>query len=78
MEISIIHLVGNINGYTGYDTAKWLVEKWLDGENNKMLVTVHSANPIGAANIMGYINNYYANNEMPQTCIKDIIKYTIK
>jgi hypothetical protein len=49
---------GNIGDEkTGYDAAKWLVEQWLDGKPIVQVFT-HSANAVGAANIMGYINNY--------------------
>lgn len=41
---------------TGMDCAKWLVEQWLDGLP-VVRVMVHSANAIGSANMMGYINN---------------------
>lgn len=47
---------------TGYDFAKWLVE--LDMQTNTMPAdfefNVHSANPVGAANITAYLNNYIA------------------
>jgi hypothetical protein len=41
-------------------------------------IYVHSANPIGSANIMGYINNYFMNCRMPQTCIRVKISHKIK
>ena len=40
-------------------------------------VYVHSANPIGSANILGYVNNYYKNCKLPQTCIQVVIQHTI-
>lgn len=53
---------------TGYDFAKWLVKMDMDG-----IITippgfafiVHSANPVGAKNIQGYLENYleYRTNE---------------
>ena len=66
----------NITEKTGYDCAKWLVEQWLDG---KPLVDVytHSANAIGSANIMGYINNYRHINRLPQNCVRVQIEYTV-
>ena len=66
----------NIDEKTGYDCAKWLVEQWMDG---KPLVTVvvHSANAIGSANIMGYINNYRHLNRLPQNCIRVYWEHTI-
>lgn len=62
--ISFDHDLGSIDGVickTGYDFAKWLVNADLDG-----IVTipstfrfhVHSANPVGAANIQNYLDNY--------------------
>lgn len=59
----------NIMEKTGYDVAKWLVEQWMDGKP-VVDVVVHSANAIGAANIMGYINNYRHINRLPQNCIR--------
>ena len=65
---------GNIIEKTGYDCAKWLVNQFYennpwrvdmsisDKRNKKDFkfpkVYVHSANPIGSANIMGYMNNF--------------------
>ena len=40
-------------------------------------IYVHSANPIGSANMMGYINNYLKNCRLPQTCIRVQIEHTI-
>jgi hypothetical protein len=40
-------------------------------------IYVHSANPIGAANMMGYINNYFMNCRTPQSCIRVKIEHTI-
>jgi hypothetical protein len=66
----------NITEKTGYDCAKWLVEQWMD---NKPVVTVmtHSANAIGSANIMGYINNFLMNEGKPQNCIRVQIPHTV-
>ena len=66
----------NITEKTGYDCAKWLVEQWMD---NKPVVTVmtHSANAIGSANIMGYINNYRHISRLPQNCVRVQIEHTV-
>jgi hypothetical protein len=40
-------------------------------------IYVHSANPIGSANMMGYINNYLMNCRLPQSCIRVKIEHTI-
>lgn len=83
----------NISEKTGYDCAKWLVNHFYD-ENPTRLdmhasykkqtpigfpkVLVHSANPIGSANIMGYINNFLMNERMPQTCVRVEIAHTVE
>jgi hypothetical protein len=41
-------------------------------------IYVHSANPIGSGNMMGYINNYFMNSRVPQTCIRIKVEHTIK
>ena len=66
----------NITEKTGYHCAKWLVEQWLDG---KPVVTVmtHSANAIGSANIMGYINNYRHINRLDQNCVRVFWDHTV-
>jgi hypothetical protein len=82
----------NITEKTGLDCAKWLIEHWFelnaseDYEIRQMRFTktidfpevyVHSANPIGSANIMGYVNNFYMNARQPQTCVRVKIEHTI-
>jgi hypothetical protein len=82
----------NIDEKTGYDCAKWLVnffydknEKWSDKPRDVKrastiqfpIVYVHSANPIGAANIMGYINNFFMNEAQSQTCIRVNIEHSV-
>ena len=46
---------------TGMDCARWLVAESMNEKIPLPAIYVHSANPIGAANIMGYINNYFRN-----------------
>lgn len=81
----------NIKENTGMDCAKWLVNRFYT-ENpdwSKMTrdlkktkpfpfptVFTHSANPIGSANIMGYINNFLMNESQPQTCVRVTIDHT--
>lgn len=67
----------NIKEKTGYDCAKWLVEESLKTKIPLPKVYVHSANPIGSANIMGYINNYLMNSRLPQSCIRVKIEHTV-
>jgi hypothetical protein len=67
----------NIEEKTGYDCCKFMVSLCMD--NNVVLpqIYVHSANPIGSANMMGYINNYLMNCRLPQTCVRIQIPHTI-
>lgn len=65
----------NITEKTGMDCAKWLVRQWMDGAP-VVDVVVHSANAIGSANMMGYINNYRHINRLPQNCIRVRIEHT--
>ena len=67
----------NIHEKTGYDCAKWLVEESMNKEIPLPLVMVHSANPIGSSNIMGYINNYLKNKRLPQNCARHKIPHTV-
>jgi 5-formaminoimidazole-4-carboxamide-1-beta-D-ribofuranosyl 5'-monophosphate synthetase len=67
----------NIKEKTGYDCAKWLVDQSMDNSIVLPLVLTHSANPIGSANIMGYINNYLKNSRLPQTCVRTRIPFTV-
>jgi hypothetical protein len=66
----------NIKEKTGYDCAKWLVDQWMDGQPVVDVFT-HSANAIGSANIMGYINNYRHVNRLPQNCVRVQIEHTV-
>jgi hypothetical protein len=67
----------NINEKTGYDCCKYLVAKSMDSGIPLPQIYVHSANPIGSANMMGYINNYFMNCRLPQTCVRVNIPHTI-
>lgn len=66
----------NIKEKTGYDCAKWLVDQWIEGQPVVDVYT-HSANAIGSANIMGYINNYRHINRLPQNCVRVKIEHTV-
>lgn len=45
---------------TGYDFAKYLVDILIGMDTPPVInYVVHSANPIGKANIEGYLNNFY-------------------
>jgi hypothetical protein len=74
----------NIKEKTGYDCAKWLVEHYyqLNPDTNEPRIIkrnsefkfpkvyCHSANPIGAGNIMGYLNNFLMNEAREQNCVR--------
>jgi hypothetical protein len=66
----------NITEKTGMDCTKWLVEQWLDGKP-VVDVVIHSANAIGSANMMGYINNYRHIHHLPQNCVRVQIEHTV-
>ena len=61
---------------TGMDCARYLVAESMNTKIPLPTIYVHSANPIGASNIMGYINNFYMNEGQPQTCVRVQIPHT--
>lgn len=83
----------NIEEKTGYDVSKFLVNLFYSLNENRInmsrsekkrdknfyfpKVVVHSANPIGSANIMGYINNFLMNEGRPQDCIRVNIEHYV-
>ena len=67
----------NINERTGMDCCHYLVSESMNQKIPLPQIYVHSANPIGAANMMGYINNYLMNCKLPQTCVRVQINHTI-
>ena len=83
----------NILEKTGMDCVKWLINYYYDNyhleeelisrASKKALgipfpqIYVHSANPIGSANIMGYVNNFLMNEAQPQSCVRVQIKHTV-
>jgi hypothetical protein len=66
----------NILEKTGMDCVKWLIDESMRTGIPLPQMYVHSANPIGSANMMGYINNYLMNCRLPQTCIRVKIEHT--
>lgn len=48
----------NYQEKTGMDCAKWLVDYCIDRSLELPEFYVHSANPVGADNILGLLNNY--------------------
>ena len=67
----------NITEKTGMDCTKWLVEQWMNGAA-VCRVMVHSANAIGASNMMGFVNNYKHINRLPQDCERWIVPFSIE
>jgi len=61
---------------TGLDAAKWLVEHSKETSVNIPKCYIHSANPIGSGNILGYINMYLKERRLPETCTRTRWKYT--
>jgi hypothetical protein len=66
-----------VNEKTGLDCAKWLVAESMNKQIPLPQIYVHSANPIGSANIMGYINNYLMSCKLSQNCIRIRVDHTI-
>lgn len=60
--ISFDHDLGDAKAKTGFDIAKWMTERDMN-ESGQFIpgnfdFFVHSANPVGAKNIEGLLNNY--------------------
>ena len=68
----------NIEEKTGYDCCKFLVNLSMDSGIPLPSIYVHSANPIGSHNMMGYINNYLKNCKLPQNCDRNEIPHKIE
>lgn len=66
-----------VNEKTGLDCAKFLVRISFNKKIQLPKIQVHSANPIGSANIIGYINNYLKNENLPQTCVRAKVPHTV-
>jgi len=66
-----------VNEKTGYDCCKFLVNESIEKNIPLPQIYVHSANPIGSGNMMGYINNYLMNCRLSQTCVRVQIEHTI-
>jgi hypothetical protein len=67
----------NIKERTGMDCCRYLVSESMNEKIPLPQIYIHSANPIGAGNMMGYINNYLMNSRLPQTCVRVQIDHTI-
>jgi hypothetical protein len=60
---------------TGMDVVRWLVNHAEKNSLNLPQCYVHSANPIGAGNMMGYINLYLKKTRNPENCTRVRWKY---
>jgi len=67
----------NITEKTGLDCCKFLVAESMTTGIPLPQVYIHSANPIGSGNMMGYINNYYKNSGVAPICVQVKIDHTI-
>ena len=67
----------NIEERTGMDCCRYIVSESMNEKIPLPQIYVHSANPIGSANMLGYINNYLMNCRLPQTCVRVQINHTI-
>ena len=67
----------NIEERTGMDCCRYLVSDSMNEKIPLPQIYIHSANPIGSSNMMGYINNYLMNCRLPQTCVRVQINHTI-
>jgi len=62
---------------TGYDIACWVEERAKENTIPRMLMSVHSANPVGAANISRAINQCFKfwdehNTQLPNKELKPV------
>ena len=55
---------------TGLDAVKWLIAHSSMTGKPIPKCYVHSANPIGSGNMMGFINLYLKNCKRPEDCIR--------
>ena len=61
---------------TGMDCARFLVSESMNTKLPLPTIYVHSSNPIGSANIIGFVNNFYKNCKLPETCVKVNIQHS--
>ena len=53
---------------TGLDCAGWLIDYCQEHKTSLKKCSVHSANPVGAANIQSMINGFKKHMDEPQDC----------
>lgn len=69
-DLELDHYTGykaGVNGFTGMDVARWMVERDLDSQGDFIPPSfgfyVHSANPVGAENIRMLLDQYLNQKE---------------
>lgn len=71
----------NIQEKTGYDAAKWLVNDYMENYDDSTpfpKIYVHSANPIGASNIIGYVNGFLKHIGRKQNAELKVEPFTVQ
>jgi hypothetical protein len=66
-HIAFDHDLGHPKNYTGMDFAKWFANYIMDNElklPQTFSYSVHSQNPVGAANIRSYMDQFLENHEL--------------
>jgi len=58
----------NISEKTGLDCARYLTSKAMNNKTELPTVYCHSANPIGALNIMNHVNGYLKSIGLEESC----------
>lgn len=53
---------------TGLDAVKWLTAHSSESGKEIPQCYIHSHNPIGSGNMLGYLNLYLKNNKRPESC----------
>jgi hypothetical protein len=68
----------NISEKTGLDCARYLVNKVIGNGIVLPKVYCHSANPVGAMNIINHINGYLKSCELKESCVMAKIEHTYR
>lgn len=68
----------NIDEKTGLDCAKFILKTAMDKKIPLPTIYCHSANPIGARNIMNCINGYLRNQGIEETCTMVKIEHSYR
>lgn len=63
---------------TGYDCAKWLIQKCISQNTPLPKIYCHSANPVGSENIINYVNSYLKNIGSKEVCELVKIEHTYR